>query len=64
MFFAIGLEELREFSTLQGEGIRDRMFTAGAGATTIPIIDLRRELKESKEKLFTERDEHRKYRDY
>lgn len=53
--FAIGHSELREFSTLQEENIRDRMFSAGAGATAVPIIDLRKEIEEKKGKIFTSR---------
>jgi len=61
--FAIGLDELREFNSLQEESIRDRLFSAGAGSTAISITNLRKELKEDKEKLFTPRGKSRKIPD-
>jgi len=53
--FAIGLDELREFKSLQEESIRDRLFSAGAGSTAISITNLRKGLKEDKENLFKPR---------
>ena len=57
--FAFGLGELQSFESLSGEGVRSRIYGAGAGLGGTSVIDVERGLRQQQDEAFKARGQKR-----